>query len=510
MRVVHEYLTNPERLSSVGFSRTLHTLSRWKIYAGLLLLTFGALAVHGYHPFAEDAEIYLPGVEKILHRELFPVRSEFFLTQGSLTFFPNLIAASVRATHLPLEFALFLWQVVSIFLLLLASWELAANLFPTERARWGAVVLMASLLTLPVAGTALYVMDQYINPRNIAAFAGLFAVTRVLEQKYVRAALWASFAVAIHPLMGAFAVFLCLLWYVLEQFELRSPVAAMAMFLPLKSFFAPSSPAYHEAARFHGFHYIMNWQWYEWLGIVAPVPIFWWLARVAHRRRLHSLAAMCRALVIYDVIFFVAGLTFSVPKRFEAFARLQPLRSLHLLYMLLILIGGGFLADYVLKNRVWRWIALFLPLCAGMFYAQRDLFAASNHIEWPWASPKNQWTQAFLWIRQNTPVNSVFAVDPLYIKIPGEDTVGFRACAERSSLADGYKDSGTVSMFPPLADDWWEQFQAQKNWKQFNLADFERLQQKYGANWFVLQSPGIAGMNCPYRNSAVVVCQLPQ
>ena len=33
----------------------------------LLLLTAGALLVHGYHPYAEDAEIYLPGVEKILN-----------------------------------------------------------------------------------------------------------------------------------------------------------------------------------------------------------------------------------------------------------------------------------------------------------------------------------------------------------------------------------------------------------------------------------------------------------
>jgi len=38
----------------------------------LFLLTVGAFLVQGYHPFAEDAEIYLPGVEKILHPELFP------------------------------------------------------------------------------------------------------------------------------------------------------------------------------------------------------------------------------------------------------------------------------------------------------------------------------------------------------------------------------------------------------------------------------------------------------
>jgi hypothetical protein len=57
-----------------------------------LLLTAGALLVQGYHPFAEDAEIYLPGVEKILHPELFPVGREFFLSHASMTFFPNVVA----------------------------------------------------------------------------------------------------------------------------------------------------------------------------------------------------------------------------------------------------------------------------------------------------------------------------------------------------------------------------------------------------------------------------------
>src|ERR1700730_10083176 len=86
----------------------------------LLLLTLGALLVHGYHPWAEDAEIYLPGVEKLLHSELFPFGAEFFQSHASLTIFPNLLAALVRATHLPLEQGLFFVHLASIFLLLLA------------------------------------------------------------------------------------------------------------------------------------------------------------------------------------------------------------------------------------------------------------------------------------------------------------------------------------------------------------------------------------------------------
>ena len=48
--------------------------ARWparKVAAVLLLLTLGAVLVRGYHPYAEDAEIYLPGIEKLLNPQQF-------------------------------------------------------------------------------------------------------------------------------------------------------------------------------------------------------------------------------------------------------------------------------------------------------------------------------------------------------------------------------------------------------------------------------------------------------
>src|ERR1700689_1827769 len=163
-----------------------------KHIAGLLLLTGVAFLIQGYHPYAEDSEIYLPGVLKILNPSLFPANAEFFGEHAGHTLYPNLIASSVRATHLPLPWAALLWQLLSIFLLLAASWRLASALFESqsledESARWAAGVLMAVLLTLPIAGTFLSISDQYLNPRNLAAFAVLFAVAEVLHRKYARA-----------------------------------------------------------------------------------------------------------------------------------------------------------------------------------------------------------------------------------------------------------------------------------------------------------------------------------
>ena len=63
-------------------------------------------------------------------------------------------------------------------------------------------------------------------------------------------------------------------------------------------------------------------------------------------------------------------------------------------------------------------------------------------------------------------------------------------------------------MFPPLAEEWWQEFEAERGWKQFRKADFLGLKERYGLNWLVLEVPAIPGFDCPYQNPAVAVCKL--
>jgi len=495
------------RAADTGFSSsdTLKSIPYLRVAIALLVLSAVAIAIHGYHPYAEDSEIYLPGVEKALQPTLFPVGTDSFEAYANASIFSKLIVLAVRITRLPLPYALFAWHFVTVFLFLLACWELSGKCFESVRAKTGAVLLVASSLTLPIAGTALYIMDQYLNPRNLAAFACVFAVTRTLEGRHWKAAAWLVFAAAMHPLMAAFAISFC----VLEPALRRAHIPALAYaLLPLPKLFEPSSSAYHAAAQFHGFHYILNWHWYEVLGIFGPIPLLVWFSRMAESQHRREMAAVCRALVVYDLVYFAAALIVSVPSRFEVLARIQPLRSLHLLYILLLILGGGLIAEHILKKQAIRWMILFVPLAAGMCVSQRALFSASAHVEWPWAIPRNEWARAFLWIRQNTPTDSKFAIDPYYMNIPGEDAIGFRALAQRSRLADALKDSGSVSMFPALAENWYEQYQAVRNWKEFKADNFAHLNEVYGVNWVVLQAPAENDLSCPYRNPAVLVCQI--
>jgi len=128
------------------------------------------------------------------------------------------------------------------------------------------------------------------------------------------------------------------------------------------------------------------------------------------------------------------------------FGPVQPMRYLHLVYLLMILFAGGFLAHFVLRGRLWRWVLLLLPICVGMFLAQRDLFRRAVMSAGRSQGTQNKWVAAFLWIRSNTPRDVYFALDPRYMSLPGEENYGFRALAERSQIADYSKDAAVVSV----------------------------------------------------------------
>ena len=473
----------------------------------LFLLTLGALLVHGYHPWAEDAEIYLPGIEKTLNPQLFPLNAQFFEAHEKSTLYPNLIAGSVRLTHLPLDAVLFAWHIASIFLFLLACWMLSARCFASPRARWASVALVASLFTIPIAGTALYIFDEYLNPRSFSAFLSMFAIVKCVDKKYVQAGLLMLVTFAIHPLMSVFTFSYCALLVVWPRFDRRTTMLAIA--LPFGVTLAPPPKAYHLVALSHPFHYITRWHWFEWLGVIGPLVIVWWFSRIAKSRQIPNMARMCAALLIYELVYIPAAIILSVVPRFEALARLAPVRSLFLVYVLMFLFAGGLIGEYILKNHLWRWLVLFIPLCAGMFFAQRALFPASTHIEWPGIQSKNPWVQAFVWIRNNTPNDAYFALNPQYMNLDGEDEQGFRAIAQRSQLADAVKDSGAVSMFPIMADEWLRQVQAQDRWQHFQLQDFQRLKSEFGVTWIVAEQPNVTGLDCPYQNPMVRVCRLP-
>jgi hypothetical protein len=483
----------------------------------LFLLACTAILIQGYHLGVNDSEIFLPAIKQVADPQLYPFGAEFFLTHARLSLFAPIIGHSARWLHLPTDLAIFLWHIGSVFLILIAAWQITCLCFQSIRARWSSVVLLAALLPIPVAGTALAISDNYLTPRSLSTPFAMLAIASLLSGRRATAAVWLLLTVLIHPQMAVYA-FVLLAFLSIPLQRIRTPhaepkpaLATHALFLvPIAGSFAlqPAQGIYRQVLHTRTFFFASQWAWYEWLGVVAPVAILFCLSRLHPRGTLPAFQQVSRALIPFGLAATVIFIALSSSPSFENLVKLQPMRCFHLIYIVMFLLLGGLLGEYVLKTHSWRWVALFLPLAAGMFFMDRSTYPHSRHIEWPLSAPTDPWSSAFLWIRANTPKNTVFAIDPNYMAIHTEDQHGFRALAERSMLADNIKDSGAVTMFPTLVNDWQQQQEAQRGFTHFTLADYQRLATQYPVTWAVIQNP-IPGLDCPYRNNEVAVCHIP-
>ena len=286
----------------------------------------------------------------------------------------------------------------------------------------------------------------------------------------------------------------------------RSIVAAL---VPLGWVFEPPTPSWQEALHTRVYFFLFKWTWYEWMGAWAPLVLFWLLWRVAKKRGETLLARFALAVFLYGVFQLAVAMVMLGFPALIRLAPLQPMRFLQLIYVFMALVGGCLLGKFLLKSSLWRWAIFLVVFNAGMFFAQRMQFSGSNHLELPGRASANPWLQAFAWVRQNTPVDAYFAVDPEYLAAPGEDYHNFRALAERSSLADDIKDTAVVTQIPELGAVWEKQVQAQKGWPHFQLADFEGLKAEFGVNWVLVAYPQPAGLACEWHNNLLSVCRIP-
>ncbi len=510
------------------------------LYARTLLTLFFTLlgfAVMGYHPGMEDDGVYLAAVKARLDPTLYPHNAAFFRLQMQATVFDSCLAGFVRATHMPLAWAELLWQLACLFAILFACHSIARRLFTSPAAVWSAVAMVAALFTLPVAGTALYLADQHLHPRNAAAALILLAVSRIFAGRRRQAAALLLAAALFHPLMAVLGFFFCafLSLALLDSVHARalSLHARVLLFVdrrraawrglergkaaalfPLAWVLEPGNPAWLKALHTRIYCHLAQWTWYEWLGALAPLALFGLLWRAAERRGEKMLARFALAVFACGVFEQALAVALLAPSRLERLMPLQPMRYLQLVYFFLALVAGGLLGEHWLRGRsprttVFRWALYLAAMNGAMFAWQLASFPASAHLELPGARPANPWLQAFAWIGANCPRDAYFALDPDYLRAPGEDYHGFRALTGRSSLADAIKDASVAMQVPELAPVWARQVAAEQGWAHFQLADFERLKAGFGVDWVLAAYPQPAGLACAWHNSALAVCRIP-
>lgn len=482
-----------------------------------MLALLGFLTM-GYHPGFEDDGIYLAAIKADLQPTLYPHDSEFFRLQLQATIFDRAMAAVIYLSHITLPWAVLLVQWLSLFSILWASWRILQKLFSDREACWSGVALLAAMFTLPASGSAVYLVDQHLHPRTIATALILFAIDRTLGRKPWQIIALLLLSIVMHPIMACFGMSLCFFlavdWTKLLRSNLASRLARASnrnffFAFPLSWIFEPPTPDWRRALNTRTYYFLYKWTWYEWLGAIGPLLIFWLVNRYAVKRNQLLLARLALALLLYGAFQQCVAMVLLAFPALIRVTPLQPMRYLQLQYVFLVLIIGALIGRHVLKHRAWPWAVFLLAINGAMFLSQRALLPASEHIEWPGRASRNPWLQAFLWIRQNTPQDAYFALDPNYLAAPGEDYHSFRALAERSQLADGIKDAAVVTQVPELGSRWAAEVDAQAGWSRFQLADFERLKARFGVDWVLVSYPSNARLNCIWHNDRLAVCRIP-
>lgn len=494
---------------------------------GLGALSAATIAIHGYHVGVEDQAIYLAGILKHLHPTLFPRDAILFEAQTKHTVIDELVAGLIRFCHMSLDWSLFLLHLLTIFLLLLGAWRVARRCFSRTHSVWAGLAMLAGLSLIPIAGTSQYIVDQYLHPRALATALILLPIADFLPSQerprllrtYVFTGVCFALAFVFQLQMAVFGAGLIV--FLAIQWECWIPAMSMTTLLlfplsPVRQFFEPGSPAWQEAARIHRQHYLLRWEWYEWLGIVAPMFLLWWWARLGDKKGESVLAWFCRRLALYGTLVLVLGSALVIPPQLERLTVFQPMRMFTFVYLYMLLLGGGLLGEFFLRRVVWRWLLVFTPIVCGMYIGGQALFPASPHIEWPGHRVQNDWVEAYLWIRGNTPTDAYFALNPHYLHDPGNDERGFRGWARRSRMADWEKDGGVACLVPEVARQWQKEVHARDNWNQFTSHDFLRLKHEFGVNWAILEKPPAGGklgpppeiLDCPYQNPSLYVCRI--
>ena len=496
-----------------------NTVRRVAAWVGV---TLAAFALHGYHPYSEDGGIYAAGVKRALDPGLYPRAAMFVDAHLGMSVFVPFMRDVVRVTHAPLVWVLLAAHLLSVGATLFGVWEIARRCFAGLGARCGAVALMAVSLTLPIAGTSLCFLDPYVTARSFSTPLALLALAWMVgrlrgERGRLLLALAAALGASLfHPLMGGYLVGGMAFLYCAMRSRWKSAAAlcaaAVLVAVAVHALSGRASEAYEAVVRTRDYWFMSRWQWYEVLGAIAPLLIFAGLQRL--RMLSQELRAICAAALLLGLTgLLVAICCVNSGSGHYMVARLQPLRTLHLAYGVLIVALGGLLGETIdgMRNRVTAGV-LGGGLIAGLALisgsAQVNLYAHSHHLEMPWMRPQNGWVQAFVWARENTARDALFALDADYITQPDEDAQCFRAFAERSSLPDYSKDGGVASLAPWMADAWGAGQMDQTGLSRMTDAERSERLKDAGVSWMVLRAETPTLLPCEYSNSVVKVCRL--
>jgi len=244
------------------------------------------------------------------------------------------MADFVRWTGIPLAWSELLWQAISLFVILLACASIARQLFQT-RERTGGRGDGSAMFTCrwrdgvdggrPVSASAKsgYRSDSY-RCRDDSGRQAVLAVPLLL------------LAFLVHPSWRVWYLFLldsehCLSGGCMSGSKVGGCAEPRRARRQRRHRLVGSSrlpPQAGGGVEFKKYFHLYRWTWYEWLGAIAPIFLFWLLWRFAEKRGERRMARFALAVLIYGVFQQAVALIVASTPALVRLTPMQPMRFL--------------------------------------------------------------------------------------------------------------------------------------------------------------------------------------
>jgi hypothetical protein len=485
----------------------------WPI-AALLFALLATANAGGYRYGASDQAFYGPALALAADPALFPRDRAVLAPQMRVWLGDDVFAAVARTLGLdqPALFALI--QAVTLVVLFSAAVMLSRALGLSSLATCAFLLLLT--LRHRIAKTGANSIEGYMHPRMLAFALGIAALACVLRRSVVGAVLLVAGAAVVHPTTaGWFAIAAVVAigatrvparWIATAAVVAGAVVVWLLLAGPLAGRLPVMDADWMSAFAEKDYLIPAEWPVYAWALNLSYVLV---LAFIHDRRRRTGVTAPGESGVLTGLAMLVVLFFVSVPLT-AAHLALAVQLQVNRVFWLLDAVAAAYLAWWLIDDvagraRVRLGVAI---VCAiALVSAARGYYVLRIETGRPivqYSLPKDDWTDAMMWLRAQ-PIDWHVLADPGHAWKYGTSV---RLAGRRDTLLESGKDTSMAMYDRDVAMRVRERTAALASFARFTTADVRALAARFGLD--VLVADAGSGFDLPalYRNGRFVMYDL--
>lgn len=491
-----------------------------KDYLIISFFTLISPLIYGYYFGVIDHHHYLPYLNKITNPALYPTDYYFSQPHFSYSPFNRFITGFSQLTNLDLAWTHLILYLVSLWLLYYAVYKLSHTIY--QKTTVSLIALTLFLLPKWAAQIGYLTHHFYFVSRDLSLAISLLALSFILNKNWIKSAILIALATLVNP---SISLPIGLFWIIrLLQISKKSlsfalvPTIQKDWLTILKNRGTYSFPHL--------------WKWTGWGNLFLFFSLLATSFLILKKKVFNQYFKPIKQLLILCFSLFLVHFFITAIIPTPALIQFQLLRALNYIFIV-SLISFAACLNYLFKSKSlliqiatilsligvhlwgdhltgWHFIAILI-LPAIIFLKPKfktnfklpafnliifslvfihlifKLLIIQPKINLPYyfhypnsLINLDQYQASFslqTWAKNNTLINSVFLIPP---NLPG-----FRSFSERSIVAD-LKDGGVTFYSPLYAKEWHQRMTDLKNYRQFNLKDFQNLNLKYSFDYLVV------------------------